>query len=156
MNNYDDHRISFPVPNGWHIKTDESGNILYNDPSDEETWCFVQLGGLRQSTPNKPVPTALDFLTQIYEQELTAGVAAIFSLSDRAFVEWEEKTINDGRDFIVYHFHLASNAESGDIQMADFSLAAPILPLDTMNVSRKRKLFSDQMKLARFHIWRKG
>jgi hypothetical protein len=154
MKNYDDQRISFPVPEGWLVRQDESDNILYNDPSDSETWCFVQLGGLRPKAPDEPLPSARNALSGCYEKELAINAATITNLGEsRAFIEWPEITKPDGREFVVYHFHWASSTTSGEIQLADFSLAVPSAIKDTPKVSRLKELVREQIRVAKFHEW---
>ncbi len=154
MKDCEDKRISFPIPDGWEVSRDASGNILYVDPSDKETWCFVQLGGLRPKPGGRSVPSARECLAGFHESELKSGIATMVDFgADRAVVEWPEVTLHEGREFIVYHFHLASNAESGEVQLADFSLAVPKAIKDLPKVSSLREMVREQAKLAKFHSW---
>ena len=155
MRNYSDQRISFPIPEDWRVSHDESGNIFYVDPTDNETWCFVELVGLRQKTHDKPVPNARDVLAGTFEKELKAGVASLSMLDENhALVEWPEDTVHDGKDFLVYHFQLAARVESGDVQLANFSLAAPKNLQNSPNVVRKIELLRKQATSAKIKIWK--
>ncbi|HEX7470261.1 MAG TPA: hypothetical protein VF437_05950 [Verrucomicrobiae bacterium] len=121
MQNYNDQRISFPIPEGWRVSDDKTGNIFYVDPTDDETWCFVEFSGLKQKTPDKPVPSAWDVLAETFKKELLAGVASLSKLDEnRALIEWPEETVHDGKEFLVYHFQLGSRVASGDVQLANF------------------------------------
>ena len=152
MRNYDDKRISFPIPDGWEVSHDKAANILYIDPSSRETWCFVQLGGLRPKPGGKSVPSARDCLAGCYESELKSGTASIVDLGGgRAVVEWQEVTTQDGREFIVYHSHLALRTDSEEVQLADFSLAVPKMMADSPKVSRLQAMVREQAKQAKFH-----
>lgn len=154
MRVYDDHRISFPVPDSWQVSHDPSGNILYMDPSDSGTWCFVQLGGLRPKPGGKLVPSARACLARCYESELKSGTASIVDFGGgRAVVEWPEVTTHDGREFIVYHFHLASSTESGEVQLATFSLAVPKAMKDLPRMSSLQEMVREQARVAEFHPW---
>lgn len=156
MRNFDDNRISFPVPEGWKVHHDPSGNIVYMDPSDAaKTWCFVQLGGLRPRQVGNSAPSARKFLAECYASELKSGAASLFEVeNDRVVVEWPEFTTHGGADFIVYHFHLASNTDHGEIQLADFALAVPKAMKDSPMILRLQEMVREQTRLAKFHRWR--
>jgi hypothetical protein len=154
MRNYDDKRISFPIPDGWEVSQDRSGNILYVDPSDKETWCFVQLVGLGPKPGGSSIPSARECLARCYESELESGTASMVDLGGgRAVIECPEVTTHDGREFIVYHFHLASSTNSRDVQLADFSLAVPKAMKDFPKVSSLKEMVRNQAKVAKFHAW---
>jgi hypothetical protein len=156
MKNYEDFRISFPIPEIWRMTEDESTNLIFDDPRDKSYGCSIEFGGLKAKTLDNPVPSAKFVLASCFEKELASRTGVLIELEDgRAMVEWPESTEYQGRQYLVHHFHVAAPAISGDMQLANFCLTIPLPIQDQTKIDGLKTLVRQQAVSAKFKEWRK-
>ena len=157
MKNYEDFRISFPIPENWRITEDESSNLIFDDPRDKSYWCSIEFGGLKAKTPDKPVPSAKFVLASCFEKELASKTSVLLELQDgRAMVEWPESAEHQGQQYLVHHLQVAAPVISGDVQLANFCLTIPLPVQDQAKVDDLKILVRQQAVSAQFKEWRKS
>jgi hypothetical protein len=157
MKTYEDFRISFPIPESWHVTEDESNNLICADANDKSYWCSVEFSGLKAKTTDRPVPLPKFVLASCFEKELTSKIGALVELENgAAMIEWPEKIEHQGQQYLVHHFQIAVSAISGDVQLANFCLTIPLPFQDHLKIETLKKLVRQQSVSAKFKMWRKS
>jgi len=157
MKNYEDFRISFPIPENWRMTEDESNNLIFADPGDKSYWCSIEFSGLKAKTPDNPVPSAKFVLASCFEKELASRTGVLIELGGgQAMVEWPETAEHQGRQYLVHHFQIAAPAISGDVQLANFCLTIPLPVQDHDKIADLKNLVRQQAVSAKFKEWRKS